>query len=436
MKRIPLLTAATAVFLCLLSPAVVSAQYVSIQDMGTHFRVSIDYTTATPAQVGAELGTEIAAAVPTIQSLLDSYLDEAFSSNAALYAEMLARAAEVKNQVPAGYVAEVDALAVGMGLGTVNTLGDGLFSRDELWIMNLTPEVARGAQCSALAAWGPRSATGLTSLMRLLDWGVGSSYQLAKLQAVETAVLSGGRSVTNIGFLGYRAMLTGYNRHGVFAAVLDSATGVEPYTATNKYSYAFDLRRAVEEQSGLDGVAAHMSDPFRDYPFNHLVFLADRSGAAVLENNFSGSGSNMRRALRYDDSTLNPGVTWGYSNAVAAVNAFMLEGNTDNYTGGTYNTARWGSILGEMSSAGDTLDWDELKAIASFDNGDGPGSMSTGDLYSSVNVMIVLFQPVSGRLEIAFHPRDAALPADPVFTTVFAGATPTAGGACLGLILE
>ena len=207
MKRIPLLTAATAVFLCLLSPVVTSAQYVSIQDMGTHFRVSIDYTTATPAQVGEALGAEIAAAVPTIQSLLDSYLDEAFSSNAALYAEMLARAAEVKNQVPAGYVAEVDALAVRMGLGTVNTLGDGLFSRDELWIMNLTPEVARGAQCSALAAWGPRSATGLTSLMRLLDWGVGSSYQLAKLQAVETAVLSGGRSVTNIGFLGYRAML-------------------------------------------------------------------------------------------------------------------------------------------------------------------------------------------------------------------------------------
>ena len=128
----------------------------------------------------------------------------------------------------------------------------------------------------------------------------------------------------------------------------------------------------------------------------------------------------MRRALRYADSALNSGIEWGFTNAVASVNAFMLLGNHDNFTGELWNTARWSSFRSQLASKGATVTWEELKEIATYEGGNGPGSNTTGDIYTDGNIQIILFEPASGKLEVAFHPKTGTVQSNPVFDVVFA----------------
>jgi hypothetical protein len=252
---------------------------------------------------------------------------------------------------------------------------------------------------------------------RLADWDVGSSNQLAKIQAVYR-INNGSKTITSIGFLGYQGILSGYNDDNVFVSILDSETG-QPYSSTDKRSYSFDLRYALENENTLMDIANTMTEPNKKYAFNHLIFMADATAAAVLENNFSGTGSNMRRALRYDDSALNSGIAWGFTDAVASVNAFMLNGNHDNFTGETSNTARWSSIRNELAAKGETVSWAELKEIATYDGGNGPGSATSGDIYSEENTQIILFEPSTGKLEVAFHPKTGSVASNPTFDVIY-----------------
>jgi hypothetical protein len=311
----------------------------------------------------------------------------------------------------------VDAMSAAMNLGTTNVRGDGQLSRDELWLYNLIPDVARETQCTAIGVYNSRSATGKSIVTRLLDWDVGSSNQLAKIQAVYR-INNGSKTITTIGFLGYQAILSGYNDDSVFVSILDSETG-QPYTSTDKRSYTFDLRHALENESDLAGIADYMKDPGRNYAFNHLIFMADADNAAVLENNFSGTGSAMRRELRYSGSELNTGIEWGFTDAVASVNAFMLNGNHDNFTGETWNTARWSSIRSELAAKGATVSWLELKEVATYDGTDGPGSSESGDIYTDGNIQIILFEPATGKLEVAFHPKTGSVGSNPAFDTIY-----------------
>jgi hypothetical protein len=346
---------------------------------------------------------------------LDSYIAEGTETDF-IYDLVLSRVNDIRSQVPLEYQDEVDAMSATLGLGTPNVRGDGQLSRDELWLLNLIPDVARETQCSAVGVYEGRSATGRTMVARLLDWDVGSSNQLAKIQAVYR-INNGSKSITTIGFLGLQGVLSGYSDDNVFVSILDSGTG-EPYSSLGKRSYVFDLRYALENENSLVGIADYMTNPSRNYAFNHIIFMADTDTAAVLENNFSGTGSNIRRALRDDDSALNAGVEWGFIDAVASVNSFVLKGNHDNFTGEIRNTARWGSIRSQLMAKGETVTWAELKEIATYDGGDGPGAMESGDIYSEENIQVILFEPYTGRLEVAFHPKTGSPTSNPMFDLV------------------
>ncbi len=117
-------------------------------------------------------------------------------------------------------------------------------------------------------------------------------------------------------------------------------------------------------------------------------------------------------------SALNPGITWGFSNAVAAVNAFLLAGNYDNYTGILSNTQRWSSIKSQLQLCGDTVSLAELKQIASFDHDAVPQSQSGGNIYNSGTQQIVIFQPDIFHLEISFKPKTGVLPVNPLFEEI------------------
>ena len=400
---------------------------VQIIDCGSYYQVTMDYTCGiSNFDMGVQLAQKILQVKPDYEHLLDSYIAEMTTFlNLSSYPLYISRVHDIKPQMDQAFQDEIDGMASQFSGGDANQVGDNKVSKDELYMIQLFSEVCRGTQCSGISVYGARAETNHPMTARILDWYGGNKHQFAQVQAVTTIIYSnkstcminGRKSICLIGYLGHLTLLTGFNCDGVFAGILDSGTGMQ-YSSTNKYSYTTDLRHALENSSTLNDVADYLSNPSRNYPFNHNVLLSDSQTSKVLENNFSGTGTNMQRALRSDTSALNPGITWGFTNAVATVNSFLLQGNHDNHTGNPSNMNRWESLKTQLQVYGDTVTSEELKQVASFDNDDGPGSSSTGDIYNSRTQQIVLFQPVNFHLEVAFAPKSGILPADPVFENI------------------
>ncbi|NLD92206.1 MAG: hypothetical protein GX639_06005 [Fibrobacter sp.] len=388
---------------------------VTITDKGTHFEVQQDYTQSTSRfEMGEHLYEQILLSIPEYENLIDSYLAELFPSPE-IYTFMLSRVDDIKPQIPVQYRDEIDGMC-SKASGTQTVAGDGKLSADEIYLMQLLPDVARTTECSGISVFGSRSASGSLMTARILDWYEGSKNQLAQIQSV-TTVKYGTKSLCMIGYLGFVGVLTAFNSDGVFAGILDSPSE-SPYSSTNKRSYINDIRLALENYGTVADVASFLSDTLRKYTFNHLVLLSDKNSAGVLENNFSGTGLNIHRALRTDTSTLNPGITWGFNNAVATVNSFLLSGNLDNHTSFSFNTDRWESFKNELQRCGDDVTMDELKQIVSYVNADGPQTPSDSDLYNLSTQHIVLFQPSDFHVEVSFRPKQGDLPQTPVFETI------------------
>jgi hypothetical protein len=393
----------------------ISENAVQIVDCGNYYQVLMDYTTGiSHYDMGVELGKKILQVKPDYEQLVNSYISEMAGWD---YFYFINRVHDIKPQMQQAYQDEIDGMASQFSGGDINKMGDNKVSKDELYLLQLLSEVCRGTQCSGISVYGAHSETGHPMTARILDWSDGVKNQLAQLQAVTTIKYDESKSNCLIGYLGHLAMITGFNSEGVFAGILDSKTGAA-YSSTDKYSYTSDLRYALENSATLDEVAIYVTNPSRNYPFNHNVLLSDSQTSKVLENNFSGTGTNMQRALRSDTSALNPEITWGFTDAVATVNSFLLLGNHDNHTGNPSNMNRWESLKTQLQNYGETITLDELKMIASFDNGDGPDNQSDGDIYNSGTQQIVLFQPDNFHLEVAFRPKSGILPTDPVFEDI------------------
>ncbi len=395
---------------------------VQIIDLGNYYQVTIDYTSGiSHFDMGVELGQKMLQTKPDYEQLMDSYIAEYGQSN---YNTYISRVHDIKPQMHQAYQDEIDGMASQLSGGNVNSMGDNKLSKDELYLLQLITDVPYSTQCSGISVYGARSETSHPMTARLMDWDDGSKHQLAQVQAVTTIKYNdnktncligyGCKSICLIGYLGHLTMITGFNSDGVFAGIVGSGTGAA-YSSTNKYSYATDLRYALENSATLSEVASYVTNPSRNYTNNHNVILSDIQTSKILENNFSGTGTKMQRELRSDTSALNPGITWGFTDAVAVVNSFLLQGNHDNHTRESSNINRWQSFKTQLQKYGDTITLDELKLIASFDNNDGPGSQSSGDIYNRGMQHIVLFQPDNFHLEVAFRPKSGILPADPVF---------------------
>ncbi len=163
------------------------------------------------------------------------------------------------------------------------------------------------------------------------------------------------------------------NDDGVFVGIPSSDVPTT-YDPAGKSTVFFDVRAALERHSTLNGVAAAMMDGRRRYTFGFNLSLADRYGAAVLEVD-----EHARRALRTAGSPLNPGVTpWPFRDAVASVNSFVLDGNSDNHTIDPVNFARWDTFIEQLTAGGPVTSLGELRQIATFDHGDRPRRVPGG----------------------------------------------------------
>jgi hypothetical protein len=386
---------------------------VTIINKDNYYNVVLNFNGEyTHRQVGVEYAKQIKEVLPEYEALLDSYIAE-ITMNNNIYQVMLQRVNDLKAKVNPDYLDEIEGMVSQFSGGNDNVRGDQKISSDEFYFFNLIPDITRQTQCSAVAIFGETSASSLTMVARNLDWYGGSTSQIPKIQAFIT-IQQKGKTVYLIGYLGYQGVITGFNEHHVFAAILDSGTGTT-YASKDKNSYPFDLRYALENKNTLNDVAGFMKDSSRNYTFNHLIFLADPRTGQVLENNFSGCVT-AKRELRNSNSVLNPGIQWGIKDTIGAVNSFILSGNYNNQTKNPINTKRWVNLRKQLlAKVPEGVTWDELKEIISFHNGKRPGTMEDGDLYNQSNQQSILFIPETMQLEVFFHPRNSSLPNRPVF---------------------
>lgn len=392
---------------------------VSIINYGNYFQVELDYRTGlSQREMGEALAKGILEMVPDYESLVDSYIAENIPKYE--YKYYFFRLEDIKTQLHPEYLEEIMGAASVFSGENQNIWRDQRISRDEFLLFNLFTDVARGTQCSYISVYDSRSATGKTITARSLEWYGGSKNQLPRIQAVITIIYPD-RKLCSIGYLGYMGILTGFNDRKIFAGILDAGTN-GPYTSEGRRSYTLDLRYALENFQTMDEAVDYMMDIGNLYAFNHVIGFSDPNTSVILENNFSGSGSDnqkVKRAVRNCESKLNKDITWGISDAVAAVNSFILYGNHDNHTPNKYNTKRWKNIKTQLLSKGPKVTVSQLKEVISYHQG-SPGVFSeSGDIYNKMTLQIVIFEPDSFSLEIFFRPKhNRKNPIHPVFETV------------------
>lgn len=376
----------------------------------TYYEVILDYSGTTPKNIGIQYGNVIKKTVPDYEQLVDSYLkemvDKFFDGNMIFFFN---RVKDIKQNLAQNYIDEIDGLASVLSSTNDNILGDGKLSVDELFLLNLLPDVGRATQCSAVAVFGNRSDNQQTKVGRILDWEQGSNDQLVKIQAVVT-FKNGNKSICTIGYLGFMGVITGFNDDRVFAAILDSGDK-STYDSKEKRSYSFDLREALETKTNIYDISDYMRASDKKYAYSHLIFLASSTTAIVLENDLS-----KNRIIRTDTSPLNSGIQWGVQNAIACVNSFVLNGNTDNHTGSNSNSKRW-NALRTMLFSQYYLNITQLKNIITYKTGLMPGKTEDGDLYNERTQQIIIFEPYKYNLQVFFRPLNG-LPSEPIFTTV------------------
>ncbi|WP_024832469.1 C45 family autoproteolytic acyltransferase/hydolase [Ruminiclostridium josui] len=392
-----------------------TTQRVTITNKGSHYEVILNFKgEKSHEKIGKEYGSEILKSVPEYEAIIDSYLAEITSSDE-VYNLMLQRINDIVSQIDKDYVDEIKGIASNFTGKDKNVRGDGKLSTGEMFLMNLCPDVVRPSQCSGAGVYGSKTEKNDNISMRILDWYAGSENQLARIQSVVTFKNSK-KSICTIGYLGYMGCISAFNDNKVFGAILDSSTG-EEYSSKSKRSYPFDLRYALENYTTINGVASYLKSPIRNYTYGHLILLSDDKVTKVLENNISGK-ENSIRDVRTEKSELNEGITWDIVDSVGTVNSFMLKGNLDNYSNNPFNTNRFYSMKKVLKEQGEKFTFDNMKAVASYYQGEEPGLQNDGDLYNTRTQQIIVFEPAINRYEVFFRPVTGELPKIPVFEKI------------------
>ncbi len=393
------------------------SENVTIKNRGTYFEVTLDFGSgASHREVGKELGVKILETVPEYEASLDSYLSEISKDNNT-YNLFMKRVKDIKPQLDKEYRDEIEGMASSFSGQEKNIRGDGKLSEDEVYLVNLCPDIARLTQCSALGVYGDRSESGQDISMRILDWFAGSQNQLSRYHAV-SRFKNSDKSISTIGYLGYMGCISGFNDDKVFGAILDSPTK-EEYSSKQKMSYPFDLRHALENTSTLDSAASFLKSPDRNYTYGHLIFFSDPNSSKVLENNISGKEESLRE-LRTDKSRLNDGIEWNISDSVGCVNSFLLKGNMDNHSVSLSNTARLDSMKKVLQGKGNRISQEEMKELASYYTGDSPGLQENGSLYNIKTQQIIVFEPGKDDYRVFFRPAKGEPPLKPAFEKISA----------------
>ena len=290
-------------------------------------------------EIGNALGDSVKARLPDIEQKMDAYLTQfigqiayqtGYPSQYLFNYYAVPRVNAIKPNIEQRYKDEVNALCSHFVLSDTDMLGDGYLSLNELWALQLITDIARETNCSGFGVFGDYSALGSPIVGRNLDWN--TTADLRSLQAI-TVYIYENRALVNIGFAGFVGVITGFNSNGLFAGILDSPTGgVYPDPPTDKGSYVFDVRNALETRTKISEAAILLYN--KQYAFSHNILFADTTDVQVLEH-----PQGLNGQLRTAESQLNFDISWGKSKQIAVVNFFALPGyGNERYS---YNIERW-----------------------------------------------------------------------------------------------
>ena len=391
-----------------------TSDFVTYVDKQSHLEVTINAKGKTDEEVGTGIGNLIKKVYPDYETILDSYLLEIKNIYKSNYDIFISNIAKIKPNIPQKYVDEIEAISKVICTTDDDIAGDNKFSKNELYLLNLSNDLINTVACSAFSVYGSKSESNTNITARNLDWFGGSQNQLAKLQAVIKTQYDN-KTVTNIGYLGFMGCLTGFNDNKIYAAILNSTSG-ESFVVDDKNSMTFDIRYCLENFTTIKDMSDYLTSSERNYTIGHLVFLSDSQKSVVVENDIS---SQTNRKVREASSTLHDGALWSHQNAIGAVNSFMINGSKDNFTGDTANVPRWNTINTQLEAKGDTVSLSEVREIISYNEN---GSIYQGDLYWSAGAhctqQSIIYIPSTNYLEVAFLPKTGSLPDTPIYKVI------------------
>ncbi|MEJ6952405.1 C45 family autoproteolytic acyltransferase/hydolase [Natronospora cellulosivora (SeqCode)] len=383
---------------------------VRIEEKDGYYMVELNYDSGlSHYEIGEIYGKKLVKKINGFEEKIDSYIGTLLDLG--VTEEQMFMAVEIiKDQIQEEYKEEIKGIASQLS-GNVDQLNDGKLSLNELLIFNLFGDIFAADSCSAISVFGDLSEDASTILGRNLDWYVGND-EITSLHAVKK-YRNGDQSFVSIATLGYMGVITGFNNNQIFGAHLISSTFQDTLEVGTR-SFAMDLRYALENANSIDGVADYTNN--NNYSVSHLVYLADPEISKVLENY---TGNNEQNQLRTNACQIR--AEWNIPDSIAAVNAFMLDSKPDNFSNLSGNTARWESIVKELSAKGDNISFKDIKDIITYFSGDTPGRHSDGDLYSvngnNITTQTIVFKPETLELEVFFKPV-GDLPANPNFEKI------------------
>lgn len=349
-----------------------------------------------PADLGAELGQQVKERFPDLESHFDRYLADAFTQeqfdNISSERVKPLRATAIE---PA-YLEELRGLAGSLNLVGSNRLGDGFLSLDELWFLQLIPDIGGQTGGWAFGVYGARPANHSALIARNFDLIEYSA--LRGLQAI-TVFADSERSVVNMGFAGILSIVTGFNDHGLFLAYLEATptfSQSERLIATG--AIGFDLRRTLETQTGFAGAMRDLSRG--RYNTDHSILLAGPKRVQVLEHPLDQS-ARLRKAA----SSTRPEMTWDRREQIAAVGCFALSESPANCHQ-LRDRYRWQRLraLARFKPEGPHARMSDLAQIV-FDRSNPPYA-----LFGRSTVQSMVFDPQQQILQLYATPRDGRNP--------------------------
>ncbi|MGQ9504619.1 MAG: C45 family autoproteolytic acyltransferase/hydrolase [Thermogutta sp.] len=184
---------------------------------------------------------------------------------------LLARGRHLWQCIPKEYQRELVALAQSAGINC-----------DELFAVNVLPDIYRSVACSSLIVLPERSATGKILFGRNLDFF--SPRQLYRYSILKIYDCEGKRHrVASIGFPGFVGCLTAMNDAGLCLAVHEVHFTKDDSQMFNPdgVPYAMVMRQVMENCSTVEEAVAHLKKTPRTTLLN--IALCDRKRAAVAE---------------------------------------------------------------------------------------------------------------------------------------------------------
>ncbi|MEN2773790.1 C45 family autoproteolytic acyltransferase/hydolase [Acetivibrio clariflavus] len=273
----------------------------------SYYEVTLNLEKGSHYDVGKAYGKDILQIYPHFIEIVEMCLYKnvgVLIGNGANANILKERLEAVVPQIPKDYVDEINGFVDAVANGKTPFQAGGKLSREEIFALNLLPDIIRGTQCSGMAVLGSKSQTGSVITGRILEWFYGSEKQFATMHSVVT-FKNFDKTITTIGFLGTFNVITAINDDGVFLGILDADTG-EAFDATGKRCYTYEIRKVLEDFTTAEEVAEYTNSMANQYTFSHNLLITDSQNAFVAENCVSGGKSGIRTA----QSKLAKGLKW------------------------------------------------------------------------------------------------------------------------------